>query len=315
VGTAYSRVATFTTATAAPALAMEPKRLSLSATTATLSGNVTSDHGAAIRQRGIVYALTATNRNPKLAGEGVQKVLSPGTTGSFAVTVRRLSAGKTYSFRAYAINSKGIRYSSVATFTTPSTVASVQSPTHSSITKTRAVLGGEVGSANGSAITERGVVFSVTALNRNPVLRGAGVTKLVKPGTLGAFAIRVTGLQPGTQYSFKAYATNANGTSYTSVATFTTASAAPLAGTGALPSSPRAEAYETVDPVSGLKYLTLVVDTSEGASPVVEVSSDLIEWFSGVDHTTVLSEEAGLRKVRDNTPITPDAKRYIRVKP
>jgi FlaG/FlaF family flagellin (archaellin) len=314
-GTSYTSVATFTTAAAAPTMASTPTSSSISSTGATLSGNVTSDNGAAITQRGVVYALTSLNPNPKIATKSVTKATTSGTTGAFNVSVTGLSPGKAYSFRAYAINSKGTSYSSVGTFTATSAGPTVNSPTKTLITTTKATLGGKVVSANGSAVTERGVVYSVTASNNDPLISGSGVTKKVKAGTTGTFTVEVTGLQPGTQYSFKAYATNANGTSYTSVATFTTASAAPLAGAGALPSSPRAEAYETVDPVSGLKYLTLVVDTSEGASPVVEVSSDLIEWFSGVDHTTVLSEEAGMLKVRDNTPITPDAKRYIRVKP
>jgi hypothetical protein len=47
----------------------------------------------------------------------------------------------------------------------------------------------------------------------------------------------------------------------------------------------------------------------------VEVSGNLTDWFSGSNHTTVLSDDAGILKVRDNTPVTSEAKRYIRLKP
>ncbi|MGL4401764.1 MAG: hypothetical protein ACRCXD_18035 [Luteolibacter sp.] len=43
---------------------------------------------------------------------------------------------------------------------------------------------------------------------------------------LGIFTSPVAGLTPGTSYSFKAYATNANGTSHTIVGTFTTSGTA-----------------------------------------------------------------------------------------
>jgi len=50
------------------------------------------------------------------------------------------------------------------------------------------------------------------------------VTKVTAAGTTGIFTVGVSGLSAGTGYSFKAYAINSAGTSYTSPATtFTTA--------------------------------------------------------------------------------------------
>jgi len=98
----------------------------------------------------------------------------------------------------------------------------VSSPTASSITLTGATLGGHVTDNLGAAITERGVIYSATASNRNPLLGGAGVTKLTSTGTTGVFTVPVMGLLLNTSYSYKAYATNSYGTSYTSVAVFTT---------------------------------------------------------------------------------------------
>ena len=66
----------------------------------------------------------------------------------------------------------------------------------------------------------------------------------------------------------------------------------------------------------GRKYLTLTVMKSAetaGATPVVKVSPNLIDWFSGGNHTTVITDNKTLLKVRDNTPLSPGKKRYIRM--
>ncbi|WP_184338483.1 NHL domain-containing protein, partial [Prosthecobacter vanneervenii] len=97
----------------------------------------------------------------------------------------------------------------------------VDSPEAESISATGASLGGNVISDGGAEITERGVVYSVTASNGNPLIGGAGVTKVTASGTTGQFTAAVTGLVQETDYSFRAYATNSQGTSYTSVGSFT----------------------------------------------------------------------------------------------
>jgi malate synthase len=69
--------------------------------------------------------------------------------------------------------------------------------------------------------------------------------------------------------------------------------------------------------IKGQKYLMLTVDKSsipDGAKPVVEVSSNLTDWFSGSRHATVLIDNARVLQVRDNTPVRKDAKRFIRLK-
>lgn len=90
----------------------------LTTSTATLNGEVLSDGGDAITERGFVYSPTATNANPVLGGDGVVSVTSPGTTGAFSVILSDLPSGTAYSFKAYATNSIGTAYSALATFTT-----------------------------------------------------------------------------------------------------------------------------------------------------------------------------------------------------
>ncbi len=109
-------------------------------TTADLPGNVTSDGGTNILERGIVISVTGDDDNPLLGSGDSTQVTTNGTTGAFTVQVTGLSPGTSYSFKAYASNSVGVGYSAVRTFftTTPPIVVpqllaydSVLNPTNS----------------------------------------------------------------------------------------------------------------------------------------------------------------------------------------
>lgn len=75
-------------------------------------GNVTSAGGGTISERGIVWG---TSANPTVSN--FKQPIS-GTTGSFTVTLRGLTANTTYHYRAYAINESGTSYGADQTFTT-----------------------------------------------------------------------------------------------------------------------------------------------------------------------------------------------------
>lgn len=103
------------------------------------------------------------------------------------------------------------------------TPPSVTSTAAANITGTTADLGGDVTSGGTASVTDRGVVWSVTATNATPTLGGTGVTTVAIGSGTGVFSQTVTGLPAGTALSFRAYATNTGGTTYGSVLTFTTA--------------------------------------------------------------------------------------------
>lgn len=84
-------------------------------TTATVSGNVTSDGGATITQRGFVYGLTT---NPVIGGDNVNISVLPGTTGEFSDLLTELEPGTTYHVRAFATNSEGTSYGDNVEFET-----------------------------------------------------------------------------------------------------------------------------------------------------------------------------------------------------
>jgi sugar lactone lactonase YvrE len=100
----------------------------------------------------------------------------------------------------------------------------VVNPTVASIKATEALLGGNVITDGGATVTERGVVYSATTTNSYPLINGTGVVKVAGTANLGLFTVAVGNLAPSTHYSYKAYVTNSEGTSYTSVGTFSTLS-------------------------------------------------------------------------------------------
>jgi len=129
-----------------------------------------------------------------------------------------------YSYKAYAINAQGTSYSTGATFTTLAALVAptVTTPTSSGVTHVAATLGGNVTADGGSPVTERGVVYALTGTNASPQIGGTEVTVVTASGTTGVFTAPVTGLTELSGYSYVAYATNAIGTSYSTVGTFTT---------------------------------------------------------------------------------------------
>lgn len=89
------------------------------------------------------------------------------------------------------------------------------------------------------------------------------------------------------------------------------------ASTAAPSATPAGQPQIATEVVNGVKYLTLTVSKPalpDGVTRSVEVSSDLLDWFSGWKHTTVLVDSDEILKVRDNTPLLPGSKRFIRLK-
>ncbi len=90
------------------------------------------------------------------------------------------------------------------------------------VTPNAATGNGNVTSDGGASVTARGFVYSVTTVNADPLIGGAGVTTTVVSGTTGVFTGQMIPLNRNVGYSYKAYATNSKGTGYGTVQTFTT---------------------------------------------------------------------------------------------
>lgn len=69
--------------------------------------------------------------------------------------------------------------------------------------------------------------------------------------------------------------------------------------------------------IGGASYKTLTFakpSAPDGVKRTVEVSSNLVDWFSGAKHTSIIADTATYQTVRDNTPASPGVKRHIRLK-
>jgi len=100
---------------------------------------------------------------------------------------------------------------------TPTAITpSVTSGTVSNITSSTATVSGNVTADGGATVTARGVCWSTSP---NPTVNGSHTAD--GTGT-GSFTSTLTGLTPNTTYYVRAYATNAQGTSYGNELSFTT---------------------------------------------------------------------------------------------
>jgi len=203
-GWRHGSTLSFTTTSAAPSVTTSAVS-SIDKYSARFNGNVTSDQGAAITERGFVYSLTTS---PVIGGAGVTKRTVSGTTGTYHYDQSSLSANTTYYVRAFATNSKGTSYGSTVSFKTLVAMPEVTSSAVTNLEATTATFNGNVVTDNGSAITERGVVYS---LNSSPTTSD---NKVTTSGTTGALSVNITGLSAATTYYYRAYAINAHGTSY-----------------------------------------------------------------------------------------------------
>jgi len=85
---------------------------SITASSATVAGNVTNEGDASVTERGICWA---TSQNPTTADSHTS---NGSGTGSFSVNLSNLNANTTYYARAYATNSEGTSYGANVSFTT-----------------------------------------------------------------------------------------------------------------------------------------------------------------------------------------------------
>ncbi|MEI8084714.1 MAG: hypothetical protein WCG93_00730 [Paludibacter sp.] len=189
--------------------------------TATSGGNISSDGGASITERGVCWNTAA---NPTINNS---KTSNSSGSGIFTSSLTGLKASTTYHVRAYATNSEGTSYGEEFTFTTLQATAPVLTTSATTnIAATTATSGGNITSDGGSTLTAKGVCWSTTT---NPTITNS---KTSEGTTIGTYISSVTGLTATTTYYLRAYATNLIGTTYGNEITMTTTAVPPkTAGT------------------------------------------------------------------------------------
>lgn len=114
-GTAYGEERMFTTRSYDLPDVQTGKATNIGHTSATCAANVLSDGGQAVTERGICYSLS---HNPTV--DDTHSIQGTGV-GSFTATLNNLKVGRTYYYRAYAINALGTAYGEEYSFTTENT--------------------------------------------------------------------------------------------------------------------------------------------------------------------------------------------------
>ena len=210
-GTAYGNELSFTTNTLSLASITTTAPSAVTYTTATSGGNVTADNGSSVTSRGICWATTS---NPTTADFNYTEA---GGLGSFTADMTGLLPSTIYYVRAFAVNGAGTVYGNEYNFTTAAlTAPELTTKAVSGISSNIAASGGTITTDGGSAITAKGVCWSV---NTAPSLADNYTTD----GTGSAsYNSTMTGLNPLTLYYVRAYATNSLGTSYGNEQSFTT---------------------------------------------------------------------------------------------
>ena len=176
---------------------------------AVVGGNVVSDGGLEVTERGVYYSMSA---NPIETGT---KVECGSGLGEFTYNFTDLQTGATYYVRAYAKNKFGVAYGEEVSFVCEAlpTITTTQ-PTN--VSYTSVMVGGNVTDDGGAEVIERGVVY---ATKLNPTIEDS---KVSSGSGLGQFTCNLTDLQDGMTYYARAYAINAKGTAYGEEVSFTT---------------------------------------------------------------------------------------------
>lgn len=210
---------------------------SIGDTYATLNGDILSNGGAIIEQKGFYWS--DTNSNP----DKDDNALSVGTDdGTFKLDLTELEPNTTYYFHAFAMNSNGTALGDIKSLKTDDIKIPVinseitQEPT---VSETEVTLFGNITSDGGYPIIQRGFYWSET--NENP---DENDNVEIVDGTFGEFSAKLTNLTPGTTYFYRVFATNSSGTAISDVQSCTTSGTSISYGT--LTDSRDGNTYKTV---------------------------------------------------------------------
>ena len=210
VTTTYSTSKSFTTITGLPIVTTGIA--SSTATSFTCAGEVTSDAGYVVSERGICYS--RTNSEPTILDS---KATSGSGKGTFSVTVSELSPSVLYYVRTYATNSNGTAYGNVVSITTKSGGATVSTGAITNIKALTATGSVTVSNAGGASLQSCGICWST---NPNPTIEH---NKAIGGNQINTtYACNLSSLTPNTTYYVRAYATTNITTMYGEEISFTT---------------------------------------------------------------------------------------------
>ncbi|MBI9038794.1 MAG: T9SS type A sorting domain-containing protein [Bacteroidales bacterium] len=180
--------------------------------TASSGGDVTDDGGGTVSARGVCWS---TSSNPTTDDD----FTTDGTgTGSFVSSLTSLCQGTTYYVRAYATNEAGTAYGSEESFSATGTPLTLTTQAVSDISYVTATGNGNITALGSANPTAHGVCWNTGG---TPTLADDFTDEGATSST-GAFNSEMTGLDPGTTYYVRSYATSTCGTAYGDQVSFST---------------------------------------------------------------------------------------------
>ncbi len=270
-GTAYGNELNFTTLTpVVPTVTINPIDL-ITNVSARSGGAISSDGGAAILSKGIVWS---TFPNPTISNS---KTTDGSGLAPFTSQLTGLFGDSIYYVRAYATNATGTGYSSQLNFTaTTAVLATITTTPITSITFNSAISGGNVTANGGGVISARGVVWNIATM---PTVSLS--TKTTDGSGTGVFSSSLTSLTPpGTTYYVRSYVINNVGTAYGNEITFTTLAVAPTVVT---------------------KPVTAITSTSATSGGTITLTGGALHSEKGVVYGTATNPTILNTKLVDNT--------------
>lgn len=240
-GIGYGMAMSFTTLKATIPVLTTVTATSITQSTASCGGTITSDGAAQITARGICWS---TLEYPTILDN---KTTDGGGIGSFTSSITGLTGNTVYYVRAYATNSAGTEYGNQITFKSGPAAPTLTTTTLSSIFQVSVVSGGNIINDGGSPILIRGICYSTT---QNPTTTD---NKTADGSGSGIFTSSISNLIGNTTYYIKAYAINDIGTGYGNVLTITTQN-------DLIQFNPLLT-YGTLTDIDGNSYKTIIIGT------------------------------------------------------
>jgi hypothetical protein len=243
-------------------------------------------------ERGVVWSTLDTPTVDTNEGKAVHTVSS---TGTFESSITGLELGKTYNVRAYAQNIVGIAYGGQETFTTPDKPSVTATAVPSAVTTTTAASGGTVANNGGASITARGVVWSTATIPDLPDDPTMYSRTTDNTGS-GTYTSSITGLDPGTTYFVRAYATNNAGTGFAPEQPFKTDAFMPAVTTSDVTevTTTTAKTGGTITNDGGATVTAKGVCWNTAGTPTVTVNDGMMDKGAGLEAEVFTSDIVGL---------------------